>query len=138
MEKIKLVDEEVFDVKLIKSGIPYTSGERHKNNETYSRFRYDGIVFTVPDTDPFVKDWNDGEVAILKLLKTKRVVKDEDGKPVIKDGQEQLTDSIEFDSHVNSNQLVGVKTRSAKIKALESGVVDVKAVTKQDLEKAAF
>lgn len=127
MEKIKLVEEDIFDVKLIKSGIAYTSGERKANGETYTRFRYDGIVFTVPDTDPFVKDWIDGEVAIVKLLKGSRKITDGEGV-------ETTVDSVDFDSHVNSIQLMGVKTRSAKIRVLEATVSAKEAMSMVDLE----
>ena len=91
-----LINDQVDEIVLLSSNTPYKNGERAKNKETYSSFRYEGIVFTVPDSSPFVKDFIDEKVLNIKLRDYKRTkkIKLSDGT----ESEEQVR-AIEFDSH---------------------------------------
>lgn len=93
---ITVADELVEDVVLIKENSPYKNGERAKNKETFSSFRFEGVVFTVPTNSPFIKDYRDGNVASIKLEDKTRVKesKDANGATVT-----ATVRSFEFDSH---------------------------------------
>ena len=126
---IKLRDEEALDIKHLESGLPYKADSKLKG-KTYSRFRYLGVIFTVPDTDSFVADFLKGKVYSVTLIEGTRTVID-------KDGTEVSTRDIQFDSHISSAQIIGIKTTGAIITGLSSGTISAKEAMKMvDLEEA--
>jgi len=100
-EITKLIGEQVDEISLLGSGFPYKTGKRSENKETYSRLRYNGIVFNVPDNSPFIKAFNEGKVASVKLLNTTRtaIVTDDQGVET-----EKEVAGFEFDSFISMEQ----------------------------------
>ena len=95
MEVIRLSGEQVDEITLLASNQPYTKGKRGERKETFRRYRYDGIVFTVEESNSFNKDFdNDRKITSVKLVKGKRTVTAEDGTV-------SEVDSLQFDSHVS-------------------------------------
>ncbi len=127
---IKLREEDVLDIKHLESGLAYRTDSKLKG-KTYSRFRYLGVIFTVPDTDSFVADFLKGKVYSVTLLDGTRSVTDSSGTEV-------PTRDIQFDSHVSSSQIIGIKTTSAIITGLTEGTISARdAMRMVDLEEAA-
>ena len=95
MEVIKLVGEQVDEITLLAVDQPYTKGGRKDRGEKFRRYRFDGIVFTVEESNPFNKDFdNDRKITSVKLIKGKRTIEGEDGSKT-------EVDSLQFDSHVS-------------------------------------
>ena len=127
---IELAGTQVFKIKHLESGLPY-SKESKLAGKTYSRFRYQGIVFTVADTDTFVSDFLKGKVHSIDLIDGIRTDTDSKGNEV------QVRD-IQFDSHVSSSQIIGVTTTQAIITGLTEGTISAKdAMSMADLEEMA-
>jgi hypothetical protein len=93
---ITVSDAQVQDIVLLNSSLPYKNGERAKNGETYAQFKYEGIVFNVPNSSPFIKDHLDGNVASAKLEDKTRVKDAKDASGVI---VKTTVRAFEFDSH---------------------------------------
>jgi hypothetical protein len=74
MATIKLIDEQVDEITLIDSNNKYKNGQRAKDNKTFSRFRYDGMVFTVDNDSPFIAAFNASTVSSVKLIEGTRSV----------------------------------------------------------------
>ena len=89
------------DISLIDSGNGYSSGKRKAEGKTFSRFRYNGIVFTVPDEHPFVAAHTNGVVASVKLIGGKRTVTitSEDGET-----EDVEKDTLQFESFTTMQQ----------------------------------
>lgn len=111
-----LVDTQVDKVRVLGSGFPYKNGKRAENNETYSRLSYNGIVFTIDDKDPFLKDLADSEVNTIDLIKTQTE------QTVIDNGVETtvLVDGYQFASHTNYAQESKRAHHKAKMKMLNA------------------
>lgn len=62
------------EISLIDSGNQYSSGKRKEEGKTFSRFRYNGVVFTVPDDNDFIQAYKDGVLATVKLITGKRTI----------------------------------------------------------------
>lgn len=110
---VELSGKNIFRIKHIKSGLPY--GQDTKNaGETYSRFRYNGTVFIVPDSDNFVNDFLKGKVHTIWLTEGTRMVQDAEGNdtPVA---------SIQFDSHINNDQIIGMTKTEAILNSITKG-----------------
>ena len=93
---ITISDIQVEDIVLLNSSIPYKNGERAKKGETYAQFKYEGVVFNVPNVLPFFKDKLEGNVSSVKLEDKTRIkeTKDATGKVTA-----ETVRSFEFDSH---------------------------------------
>ena len=127
-KSIELIGAQVFKIKHIESGLSYGADTKLKG-KTYSRFRYQGVIFTVPDTDTFVQDFLKGRVHSVELLDGTRTIKDEKGQDV-------PTRDIQFDSHISSAQMIGVETTQAILTGLSSGTISAKDAMKLvDLEE---
>ena len=98
---IKLVDEQVDEISVIDHNKPYKRGDRAKEGKTFSRFRYDGIVFTVDSENPFIEAYSNGTIASVKLIPTKveRKLTDADGNETT-----ETVDGLTFDSFVTMAQ----------------------------------
>jgi hypothetical protein len=107
----KLMDTQVDEITLLSSNLPYKTGKRAENKETYSRFRYNGVVFNVPDNSPFIKDFQNGTVSSVKLIENERPGTDEDGNEITIKG-------FEFDSHTTFAQELNRATHKAKMNLL--------------------
>jgi len=98
MEVIKLTGEQVDEITLLATDQPYTKGGRKERGEKFRRYRYNGIVFTVEESNPFNKAFDDDrKITSVKLILSKRTVKAEDGTT-------SEVDSLQFDSHVSYGQ----------------------------------
>ena len=109
---IKLVDEQVDEITLIDSKNAYKNGQRAKEGKTFSRFRYDGKVFTVDNDSPFIQAFADGNIDSVKLIAGEREVVTIDGE-----GNEQTNtvDTLTFDSFVSFSQTERRAEHKAKI-----------------------
>ena len=97
-EFLTLTDSQIFEISLLESGRRYKNGQRAEEKKTYSRFRYNGIVFTVDDSNPFITDYNNKTVQSVKLAQGTRTVTnvDSEGNEV-----ESTVGSLAFDSYIN-------------------------------------
>lgn len=93
---ITIADAQVEDIVLLKANIPYKNGQRKTDGETYSQYRFEGVVFNVPDVSPFVKDHLEGNISSVKLEDKTRVKDAKDASGVI---VKTTVRAFEFDSH---------------------------------------
>ena len=116
MATIKLIDEQVDEISVIDSNNKYKNGQRAKDGKTFSRFRYNGVVFTVDSDNPFVQAFNDGNVDSVKLIEGTREVVTVDSN-----GEEQTATvpTLTFDSFVSFQQTERRAEHKAKIKRYE-------------------
>jgi hypothetical protein len=112
---LKLNVLEAQEISLIDSGNAYSSGKRKDEGKTFARFRYNGIVFTIPDDNPFISAFNEGTVASVKLLKGKRTttVVNADG-----DSEDIEKDTLQFDSFTSMRQVKNGMLFQAQIAAI--------------------
>jgi hypothetical protein len=123
---IELTGRDIFKVRLLESGLPYKDGNK-QTGKTYTRFRFNGVVFIVPDNDPFVKDFANGKVHTIWLNTGTREVE-------LEDGTKSTVDSIEFDAHISNAQIIGVTKTTAILDAISAGNIKADAeVTEDDL-----
>ena len=97
-QPIKLSPEQVLEISVIDTNNAYKG---KKAGKFYSRYRYNGIVFTVDNDNPFVKAFTDGQVRTVKLNESTRE------KISVNDEGEEITEtvnSLEFDSFVSRAQ----------------------------------
>lgn len=104
------------EIVLIDSNNLYKNGQRAKDGKTYSRYRYEGKVFTVPSDSPFNTDFINGNVDSIKLLPTERdvVSVDEEGNETT-----AVVTGMEFDSHVSFSQTERRAEHKSKIRRFE-------------------
>lgn len=101
-EVLKIQDESVDEITLVAKGLPYRSGKRAENKETYRQYRYEGKIFVVSEDDPFNVAFDDNrKITSVKLLKGSRTVKvtDEEGNET-----EKAVDTLTFDSFISFGQ----------------------------------
>lgn len=97
-QPIKLNPEQVLEISVIDTNNAYKG---KKAGKFYSRYRYDGIVFTVDNDNPFVNAFADGQVKTAKLnqsTREKTSVNDE-GEEII-----ETVNTLEFDSFISRAQ----------------------------------
>ena len=132
---IKLVDEQVDELVLIDSGNKYKANTKPgAAGKTFSRFRFESKVFTVDDNSPFIKDFNDGNVVSVKLLKGQRTV-----DVVGDDGEEsqETVETLEFDSHVSMARVERRAMHKARVKSYDKlATAELNAELLQQLENA--
>ena len=100
-QPIKLSGEQLFEVSIVSENNPYKNGQRAKDKKTFSQFKFENTVFTVPSDNPFCTAFNAGEVKSIKLLDGMR------DKTTIDDAGEEVITSVrqlEFDSFVSRAQ----------------------------------
>jgi len=95
---------DLLKVKCLESGLPY-SADSKMAGKTYSRFRYAGIVFIVPDHDDFVADFKAGKVKELSLIEGTRDIESEDDAGV---KSTTTVKTLAFDAHISIAQYKGV------------------------------
>jgi len=99
---IKLEGAAVLEISAIEHNLPYKpETAKGKAGKTYSRFRYDGILFTVDSDHPFVNDFVKGQVKNAKVIDTLRDVDKTDADGVVTTSEVR---SIEFDSYISRAQ----------------------------------
>lgn len=93
---IKLIGAECDEIALIDSKNSYKNGKKAEEGKTFSRFRFNGVVFTVDNDSPFIEDFNNGKVSSVKLIKGERTVTttDDEGNET-----EIVRNTFTFDSH---------------------------------------
>lgn len=109
---IKLMDEQVDEISVIDSNNSYKNGQKAKDGKTFSRFRYNGMVFTVDNDNPFVKAFADGEIASVKLVEGTRekITIDSEGNESVEN-----VPTLTFDSFVSFKQTERRAIHKAKI-----------------------
>ena len=98
---LKLTGEQLFEVSIVSENNPYKNGQRAKDKKTFSQFKFENTVFTVPTDNPFCKAFANGEVKSIKLIDGTRekVIVDAEGN------EETVTvRQLEFDSFVSRAQ----------------------------------
>ena len=99
---IKLQGAQVLEISPIEHNLPFAANtNKGKAGKTYSRFRYDGILFTVDTDNPFVADFIAGNVKTAKLMDTEREVDTTDADGVV---TKESIRSIDFDSYISRAQ----------------------------------
>jgi len=98
---IKLTGEQLCEVSIVSENNPYKNGQRAKDKKTYSQFKFESTVFTVPTDNPFCTAFANGEVKSIKLMDGTRDVttQDDNGDDVI-----TTVRQLEFDSFVSRAQ----------------------------------
>lgn len=112
MATIKLIDEQVDEISLIDSNNKYKNGQRAKDGKTFSRFRYNGMVFTIDNDSPFIAAFNNSTIDSVKLTEGTREVVSIDA-----DGVEQTTNvpTLTFDSFISFAQTLNRAAHKSKI-----------------------
>jgi hypothetical protein len=100
-QPIKLSGEQLFEISAISHNNPYKNGQRAKDKKTFSQFKFESTVFTVPTDNPFIKAFDSGDVKSIKLMDGTR-----DLTSVDEAGNEIVTQvrQLEFDSFVSRAQ----------------------------------
>ena len=100
-QPIKLSGEQLFEISILSENNPYKNGQRAKDKKTYSQFKFESTVFTVPSDNPFCVAFNAGDVKSVKLMEGTR-----DLTSVDETGNETITQvrQLEFDSFVSRAQ----------------------------------
>ncbi len=140
MSKLVLNREQINDIVFVDGGNKYSKGKRQEANKTYSRYQYfpdefsKPAVFTVEDSNPFVKLIGTGNLESVTLNTTKatRVVKtvDDAGKET---EETQEFDALEFvtcrtSDSVNQEEKILFEREErrmihkAKLRALEASI----------------
>ena len=116
MATIKLIDEQVDEISVIDSNNKYKNGQRAKDNKTFSRYRYNGVVFTVDTDNPFVQAFTAGNIDSVKLIEGTR-----EAVSVDTEGNETINNvpTLQFDSFVSFAQTERRAEHKAKIKRYE-------------------
>lgn len=123
MATIKLIDEQVDEISVIDSNNKYKNGQKAKDGKTFSRYRYEGVIFTVDNDSPFVQAFAEGKIDSVKLTEGTR-----EKISVDSEGNEQ-TDTVKtlaFDSFVSFAQTLNRaehKSKIARFKHLETAPV---------------
>jgi hypothetical protein len=118
-EFLKLEGSQVDEVVLIDQKNPYKSGPKADKKETYSRFRFEGTVFIVPDTNTFVQDFINGTVSSVKLEEGVIEVVNDKGVPQKDETGKVITrKSFAFDSHRSFAQDLNKAKHKATMTAL--------------------
>ena len=131
MGTIKLSPQDVLEISVIDHGNLYKKGKRKEDGKTYSRYRYDGKVFSVDSANPFIEDFAAGKVRSVKLITekiTKTLVDDTTGEEI-----EEIVDAYSFDSYVSRaayNSMLEDSVHEAKI---ESKIAVYKKLETADL-----
>lgn len=110
---IELVGKEIFRIKDLGSGYAYKSDTKMAG-KTYSRFRYNGVVFIVDDNDPFVKDFRNGNVHTIWLTSGTRETIDAEGNTI-------EVPEYQFESHISNAQIIGLTKTNAVLDAITKG-----------------
>ena len=120
---LKLAGEEVDEITVIDVNLPYKSGQRKERGETYNRYRYNGVVFTVPTTNPFVEQFAKGTVATVKLIEGERDVEviDAEGNSSM-----QKVSTFTFDSNTSFAQAESRAFHKAKMEGISKMAADGK------------
>ena len=134
MEKtiLQLDIDQAMGITLIDSGNPYTTGKRKEDGKTFSRFRYDGIVFTVSDdSTSFINAYNNGKLAGVKLLKGSRTVTstDDDGNEI-----EVVRPTLEYDSFTTMDQVKNAALHKAQIGMIQNMAVNSAELTEDSIK----
>jgi hypothetical protein len=117
LQPIKLTDTLVDEISIIDTNNKYkATTQKGKDGKTFSRFKYDGKVFTVDNDSPFVAAFNNGNVDSVKLTQGSREISTVDSL-----GEETIVtvDTLAFDSFVSFQQTERRAEHKAKIKRYE-------------------
>ena len=127
MEKqtLQLEGAQVGKITLLKTGLPYKTGQRAKDKKTYNQYRYNGTVFNVESDNKFCALFTSEELYSVEFITSKREVEmlDADGNLT-----KTTVDSLEFDNCQSLNQAEKLANGHVKIqkiyKSLDAITVD--------------
>lgn len=90
----------------------------------YHRYRYNGVVFTIPVDSDFHDDFKSGKVQAIKINQ----VADANDAEVIR---------YQFDSHINKAMFIEDAKFNAEIAAIEAGAGTTKVMSAEEAEELA-
>lgn len=127
MENIEIIEgRNVLEISLVSTNNPYKG---KKTGKFFNNYKFNGIVFPVDTDMPFCKDFAEGKVTKVKLIKGERTVSVTDSEGVETQVQKP---TYSFDTAISSTQLIGVIRAQAAIAQLERKLQQV------DLSEAEF
>jgi hypothetical protein len=127
---IEITGKQLFRISPIGTNLKYDKDTKLAG-QTYTRFRYNGVVFIVNDNLPFAKDFHAGNVDTVFLNES--VEKGTDAE-----GNETTTRRLEFDGYVNNNQLINLIKKEAIVASILKGNFKAEAeVSQEELEALA-
>ena len=114
---MKLQGLDCSEITKISNGHAYKTGQRAEEGKTYSRFRYNGIVFTVDDDNDFITLHKAGKLSRVTFVEGTRKVEtvDEETGDVVTNDVPTLT----FDSCISTEQEMNYKRHTVALSALE-------------------
>jgi hypothetical protein len=114
---MKIQGLDCLEITPISSGHLYQSGKRAEENKTYSRFRYNGIVFTIEDDSPFIALHKQGKLARVTFIEGTRKVESVNEET----GDVETTEvpTLTFDSCISTEQEMNHKRHSVALSALD-------------------
>lgn len=117
MEKqtLQLEGAQVGKITLLRTSLPYKTGQRAKDKKTYNQYRYNGTVFNVDSENKFCELFNNEELYSVEFIKGQREVEMTSEEGVV---TKQTVDTLEFDncqSVKQAEKLAGSEVRIKKI-----------------------
>lgn len=123
---------ETEEITLIEANLPFRNGRRAQDKKTYSQYRYNGVVFTVPDGNDFLEAVRASDLQWVKLLRKEEM---KDGKPITR---------YEFDSHKAQSSYFARERREAEheanlnaIRGKSATAITAAPTNRQQLEASA-
>ncbi len=125
---IEITGAKTLRVRHLRSGIPYGSETKLKD-QSYTQFSYEGVVFTVNDKDPFIKDREAGNVHTIFFLESDREIQDANGNPA------GTVRSLQFDGYASNAQMIGLTKTDAVLQSIMKGSFKAEAeLSEADLQ----
>ena len=88
-----LEKDAVQEISFVEGNIAYKSGARLAAGKTFTRFSWNGMPFSVDDSHPFVKAFNDNDLKKVTLIEDSYNRKNADGT-------ETPTATVRYGSHI--------------------------------------
>ena len=126
---IEITGAKTLRVRQLRSGIPY-GNETKMKDQFYTQFSYEGVVFTVNDKDPFIKDKDAGKVHTIFFLESDRDIQNADGSP----GGTVRT--LQFDGYASNAQMIGLTNTEAILQNIMKGSFKAEAELSEEDIKA--
>ena len=125
---IEITGSKILRVREVRKGIPYGDLTKMKG-QFYTQFTYEGVVFTVNDNDPFIKDRAAGNVHTIFFLESDREIQDADGNPA------GTVRSLQFDGYASNAQMIGLTKTEAVLQSIMKGSFKAEAeLSEADLQ----
>lgn len=114
---MKLQGLDCLEIVKISNGHAYKTGKRAEEEKTYSRFRYNGTVFTVEDDSDFIELHKKGALSRVTLVEGTRKVESVNEET----GEVESTDvlTLTFDSAISTEQEMSYRKHTVALSALD-------------------